>query len=80
MSDIEKRWTEIAKKQFLNKRIVSVRYLSLEEANEFGWMQRPIVLQLEDGNIIFPSRDDEGNDGGSLFTNNKNESVIPVIR
>ena len=79
VSQTEKRWTDVAKNQFLNKKIVAVRYLSQKEADALGWYHRPIVLQLDDGNLVFPSRDDEGNDGGSLFTNDDKQPVIPVI-
>lgn len=76
---IESRWTGIAHDQLVGRRIIAVRYLSQEEATEMGWYQRPIVLILDDGNLIFPSQDDEGNDGGALFTNNETQPVIPVI-
>jgi hypothetical protein len=35
--------------------------------------------QLLDGNVIYPSQDDEGNGPGSLFTNNETNPVIPVL-
>jgi len=36
-------------------------------AEQMGWYSRPIVIHLDDGSMIFPSQDDEGNDGGALF-------------
>lgn len=78
--DYDKIWTDIAKKQFLGRKIVGVRYLSKEEADEMGWYSRPVVLQLDDGNIFYPSSDDEGNDGGALFTNSKEDPTLPVLR
>lgn len=75
----EAYWTEVASKQLLGRRITAVRYLSLEEMNELGWESRCIVIQLDDGNFIFPSMDDEGNGAGSLFTGNKDNSVLPVL-
>jgi len=79
MDNIEKRWTKIAKNQLLGRKIVNVRYLSKEEAETLGWYNRCVVIQLDDGNLVFPSADDEGNNAGSLFTNNKTDSVLPVI-
>jgi hypothetical protein len=76
----EAYWTEVASKQLLGRKIVGVRYMSLEEMEACGWSERPIVFQLDDGNLIYPSMDDEGNGGGSLFTNNKNNSILPVLR
>jgi hypothetical protein len=32
-----------------------------------GWARRPLVIELDDGTLMFASRDDEGNDGGALF-------------
>lgn len=75
----EAYWTEVASKQLLGRKIVAVRYLSLEEATELGWNERPVVIQLDDGNLIYPSQDEEGNGPGALFTNNNSDSVIPVL-
>ena len=77
--NIEKKWTDIAKKQLLGRKIVTVRYLTEKEASEMGWDMRGIVLELDDGNLIFPSQDDEGNGAGALFTNDKVNGTIPVI-
>jgi hypothetical protein len=43
------------------------------------WFERGIVLELDDGTSIFPSRDDEGNGPGALFTNHDALPVVPVI-
>lgn len=75
----EAYWTTLAANQLLGKKIVRVRYLSEAEANEMGWSSRPVVLQLDDGNIIYAAADDEGNDGGALFTNNEKVSILPVL-
>lgn len=78
--DYDKIWTDKAVKQFVGRKIVAARYLSQEEADEMGWYSRPVVLQLDDGNIFYPSSDDEGNDGGALFTNDEKDGVMPVLR
>jgi hypothetical protein len=72
-------WTKIARDQLLGRKIVLVRYMTKEEADQLKWDSRPIILQLDDGNIIYPSQDDEGNGPGSLFTNNETNPVIPVL-
>jgi len=81
MSDkqIENRWTKVAQKQLLGKKIVKVRYLSQQEAEDMGWCSRCVVIELDDGNLIYPSSDDEGNSAGTLFTNDQAEPVLPVI-
>lgn len=77
--DYEKIWTEKAKALLLNKRIVNVKYLSQEEADDLGWSSRSVAFQTQDGNWFFPSRDDEGNDGGSLFTTSEADPTLPVL-
>ena len=76
---IEKRWTEIAKEQLLGKKIVGVRYLKPEETKNMAWRSRCVVIILDDGNMIYPSMDEEGNGPGVLFTNNKKEPTLPTI-
>ena len=49
------------------------------DAEEQGWYKRPIQIKLEDETWLTPSQDDEGNDGGALFTNNEDLPTIPVI-
>jgi hypothetical protein len=78
--DYTKFWTDIAKQQLLNRKIVDVRYLSEEEAENLGWTQRSVVMVLDDGNMIYPSSDDEGNDAGALFTCNADQPTLPVLR
>jgi hypothetical protein len=80
MKDYDKHWTDIAKDQLLNRKIVDVRYLSQEEADDLDWTERPVVIHLDDGNLIYASADDEGNGAGALFTNNQKNPVLPVLR
>ena len=81
MSDKELKteWGRRATKHLVGKKIVQVRYLNKKEMDDLGWDQIPLVMFFNDGSYMFPSQDDEGNDGGSLFTSFKDLSVIPVI-
>lgn len=79
MTDLEKKWTKIAADQLVGRRIVLVRYMKEKEAQEMGWGGRPIVLVLDDGNLIYPAMDDEGNDAGAMFTNNEEQPVLPTL-
>jgi hypothetical protein len=75
-----KYWTKVASDQLLEKKIVAVRYMTKEEATTVcGWEARPVVLQLDDGNLIYPSMDEEGNGPGVFFTNNPDHSILPVL-
>mgnify|MGYP003139833002 CR=1 FL=1 len=79
MSNLKKKWEDQIKKTFLNKKIVRVEYLSKKEANEMDWYNVPCSFQLDNGVWFYPSRDDEGNDGGSLFTTDKKLNVVPTF-
>ena len=73
-------WCDVAKTMLLNRKIVGVRYLLDEEMELLGWDERSIVLILDDGNMIFPSSDDEGNRAGALFTNDPKHPTLPTLR
>ena len=75
----EAYWTGIASKQLLGKKIVHVRYLTQDEKNNLGWFDRPIVIQLDDGNLIYPAQDEEGNGPGAWFTNDEKNPVLPIL-
>lgn len=78
--DNETRWSSIAADQLLGRKIVKVRYMSAAEQSEMGWYSRPVIMQLDDGNLIWASADEEGNDAGVLFTMNEKQPVLPVLR
>ena len=75
----EKRWTKIAKDILLNRKIVIVKYMSEKETNEMYWHKSTVCMKLDSGVWIYPSSDDEGNDGGALFTTDDNEPCLPVL-
>jgi hypothetical protein len=77
--ELEKAWVEDTKKVLLGKKIIGVGYLPKKFQKEWGWYNRPIVLRFDDNHFIYPSMDDEGNDGGALFTSYKELDVIPVF-
>jgi hypothetical protein len=60
-------------KEIVGQRIVAVRQLSKREMEEQGWPTRSrygstaVALVLENGTVLFPSRDHEGNGPGALF-------------
>jgi hypothetical protein len=75
----EEKWLIRINKLLKGKKILSVRYMTATEATELGWNQRAIAIHLDDGTIIFPSSDDEGNEAGSLFTTDEQTPIIHVI-
>jgi len=82
MSKVQERWEKHAEKALVGRKIVGVRYLSPDEAMKLDWGSRPIVFELDNGSLFYPSMDDEGNDGGALFGQSKDgkDLSLPVIR
>lgn len=78
-SRLVKNWAEKASNLLEGRTIVRVRYINEDEMKSLYWFESGIVLELDDGTWIFPSRDDEGNGPGALFTNHDDLPVVPVI-
>ena len=76
---LELDWIKRISKLLVGKKIVKIQYMTKKDAEEQGRYRRPIQIKLENGTWLTPSQDDEGNDGGSLFTNSKDLPTIPVI-
>jgi hypothetical protein len=79
---IVKKWEREARSHLKGKTVKDVRYLTDEEKESLGWFHHVPVIIFDDGTLIFPSRDDEGNDGGALFGQapDGNDFTLPVIR
>ena len=71
------KWEKIAKDTLQGRTIVEVRYLNDEEMEDIGWNSRPITFILDNGTYCTLSCDDEGNDGGVLFYNER--GVLPTL-
>jgi hypothetical protein len=41
--------------------------MTREEADQFGWYKRPLIMMFTDGSYIILQSDDEGNDGGAAM-------------
>jgi hypothetical protein len=72
-------WEGKAHSILVGRKIVAVDWLSQDEAHDLGWHSRPIIIKLDDGTIIYPMADDEGNDGGALGTTNQLAQTLPVF-
>ena len=77
--DIAKLWSDKVAKALVGKTIVKVDYITNLDAKILGWHGRSIALILNDGSVLYPSADDEGNDAGALFTTIEGLETIPVI-
>jgi hypothetical protein len=79
-AELEKHWNEVAAKALVGRTIVAARYMTEQEASGSGWMSRAPVLVLDDGSLVFPQRDDEGNDAGALYIQGaKDDTLLPVL-
>jgi len=74
-----KHWGQLANAFLVGKKIVNCEYLSEKEMEALGWDKSALVIFFDDGHYIFASADDEGNNGGSLFTSNDALETIPTI-
>lgn len=77
---MEEKWNKYAE-QLVGKTIKSVKYMTSEEAEDFGWYKRPIIIECTDGTLLIPSSDDEGNNGGALFgsTSDMKDLTFPTL-
>ena len=74
-------WQSKVNNHLVGKKIVKVKWLDPKETDRlFGWDHQPCEIYLDDGTILTPSQDDEGNNAGSIFTNIKGLECIPVFR
>ncbi len=75
----EPKWVQDVEKHLKGRRIVLIRYMTHEEKKKLNIHYRPIILQLDNGKILYPMSDTEGNDAGVLFTNIDDLKVIPDL-
>ena len=75
----QEHWSNVAASVLLGRKIVAVRYLDEEEADRLGWYGRSVVIHLDNGHLVWASRDDEGNDAGALFTTDPKADTLPVL-
>jgi len=77
----DKEWEKLVSKHLVGRKIIKVKWLSAKETKRLmGWYQQPCEIYLDNGTILTPSRDDEGNESGAIFTNLKELPCIPTFR
>lgn len=74
---IEIDWIKRVEKKLLGRKIVKLEYMTQDEADEWGFSNRPIKILLDNEIFLFPASDEEGNDSGVIFVNSNNLSIIP---
>jgi len=79
IKDTRKYWTNKVDDFLVGRTIVKIEYMPKEEVEDMMWYKTPVVIHLDDGGMLIPSMDDEGNDGGAILTNYEKLGTIPVI-
>ena len=81
MKDKNNYWQDLVNKHLVGKYITKVQWLNPKDTKKLlGWDYQPCEIHLNDGTIITPSADDEGNNAGALFTNIQELPCCPVFR
>lgn len=66
--------------EIVGHKIVAIRFLTASEIETEGWEDRPkpLALVLDNGIVLYASRDDEGNGPGAMFGRNKGEAFTLI--
>lgn len=68
------------RKAIVGAKIKSVSYMTEEERDSLGFNNRGVVIEFDNGAILYPMADDEGNNVGALSWDGKDEGgVVAVI-
>ena len=62
---LKEKWSA-SYKPLVGRKIIEVRWMTAAEQKACAWYRAPIVIQLDDGTLLIPQSDDEGNDAGAL--------------
>lgn len=68
-------WVNFANTKLAGRTIVKARYMTKRELKKIDWPRSPLVLELDDGSLLYPSSDDEGNRAGALFGRSPKQSA-----
>lgn len=79
--ELTAHWANVATKLLKNRTIISVRYVTEEEVTDNYFAKRGLQIMLDNGVILYPMQDDEGNDFGAIHYQVKNgtHSVLPTL-
>ncbi len=69
----------------IGRKITYIRWMTTRETELLGYIgASPVIIKLDDGTLLIPQMDDEGNDGGALYVlpgdTSKEDDVLYVQR
>ena len=78
---VKKRWQATAEKHLLGRKIIGIQWMTDLWQQDMGWDNAAVMLLLDDGTLLWPSSDDEGNNAGALFGLQRSglDFILPVI-
>lgn len=81
--EMHKYWNKEAGSLLIGRTIIRAQYMTDAWAQKLEFeehMGRPLMLQLDDGTIVIPMSDDEGNSGGAIHYFGKEKSdCLPLL-
>lgn len=79
--DLDKYWVDRARDILKGRTIKAVNYISDRDADENLFSKRGLIILLDNGTMLYPMCDDEGNDFGAIHYTTKegDSSVLPVL-
>lgn len=81
LDELTSKWTNVATKLLKGRTIVQVRYVTEEEIQDNYFAKRGLQIVLDNGTILYPMQDDEGNDFGAVHYQLKDgtNSILPTL-
>jgi hypothetical protein len=81
LDEMTKHWTNVATKLLRGRTIVQVRYVTNEEIQDTYFAKRGLQIVLDNGTILYPMQDDEGNDFGAVHYQLKDgtDLILPTL-
>ena len=69
----------------IGRKITYIRWMTTKETEQIGYIgASPVIIKLDDGTLLIPQMDDEGNDGGAVLVlpgdTSKEDDVLYVQR
>jgi hypothetical protein len=75
----EERWNKVAHQLLVGRTVTDAFYMPARDARENGFQSRPLAIAFDNGLVLFPLADDEGNDAGALATTDAKNPLLPVL-